>query len=101
MNSLRLLREIVEEVSFGEQLKALGVTYQRLDDVLEGVMFALCHSPDSFEKIPGTKLRAVKTGMYPGAPSLRIYFYEGENTDIHLLSVELCEEVTPFVQYEE
>jgi hypothetical protein len=92
----------VEESLFNEQLKALGVSHYRLDDVLQGITEALCYTPESFEAVPGTKLRAFKTAVYPNCPSLRIFFYvSADDQQIHLLCIELCDDVTPFIQYEE
>ena len=65
-------------------------------------MEPLCYTPESFEAVPGTKLRALKTAAYPSCPSLRIFFYvSADNQQIHLLCVELCDDVPPFIQYEE
>ena len=94
-------RTIRQEPKFNEQLEALGVTHKRLDEVLEGVCFALSRNPERFPRVPGTQLSIIKTPVYPGAPSLRIFFTFNEE-EVHLLMVEFCEEeVPPRIKYEE
>ena len=68
---------------------------------MEGVMFALSHSPEHFELVPGTRLRALKTAIYPRSPSLRIYFHISDDETVHLLAIELCDDVLPFIHYDE
>ena len=65
-------RTIRQEPKFNEQLEALGVTHERLDEVLEGVCFALSRSPERFPRVPGTHLSIIKTPVYPGAPFNRL-----------------------------
>ncbi len=97
-------RTIRQEPKFNEQLEALGISHKRLDEVLEGVAFALAREPERFPRIPGTQLSIVKTPVYLNAPSLRIFFtYNTYNEEeVHLLTVEFCEDdVPPTVALEE
>ena len=87
-------RTIRQEPKFNEQLEALGISYRRLDEVLEGVCFALAREPERFSRIPGTQLSIIKTPVYPNAPSLRIFFTYNEE-EVHLLAVEFCEDDVP------
>jgi len=94
-------RTIRQEPKFNEQLAALGVSHKRLDEVMEGVSFALSRHPEQFPRVPGTQISIIKTPVYPNAPSLRIFFTYSEE-EVHLLVVEFCEEeVPPPVKYEE
>ena len=94
-------RTIRQEPKFNEQLETLGISHHRLDEVLEGVAFALSRHPEVFPRVPGTQLSMVKTPVYPEAPSLRIFFTYTDD-EVHLLMVEFCEDdVPPQVKYQE
>jgi hypothetical protein len=96
-----LLRTIRQEPKFDDQIKTLGISHSRLDEVLDGVCFALARHPESFENVKGTNLSILKTAVYPGAPSLRIFFTYDE-CEVHLLAVEFCEDdVQPTISYQE
>ena len=82
------MRTVREEPKFQEQLEALAVDFQRLDEVMRGVHISLCLKPETFEKIG--PLSVLKTDMYPGAPALRIFFTYTA-TEVHLLFVEFAE----------
>lgn len=95
------LRTIRQEPKFDEQLRELGISCRRLDEILDGVCFGLARDPESFGVVPGTHLSILKTAVFPQAPSLRIFFTYTDN-EVCLLWVELCEDdVPPFVRYEE
>ena len=94
-------REIVEEAGFTEQVNALAISYKRLDDVMEGILFAVSSNPEHFPLIPGTRLRFLNTSVYPDAPALRVYFTATEER-VSLIAIEFCaEEIEPFLKYEE
>jgi len=88
-------RTIRQEPKFNEQLEALGISYRRLDEVLEGVCFALAREPERFSRIPGTQLSIIKTPVYPNAPSLRIFFTYNEEEEVHVPAVEFREDDVP------
>lgn len=95
------LRTIRQEPKFDEEIKALGISCQRLDEILEAIGFALARAPEVFPQVPGTRVSILKTAVYPGAPSLRVFFTYNDE-EVHLLMVEFCEDdVTPMLQYEE
>jgi hypothetical protein len=98
---LEPLRTIRQEPKFDEEIQALGISCQRLDEILEAVSFGLARAPEAFPCVPGTRVSILKTAVYPGAPSLRVFFTYNED-EVHLLMVEFCEDdVTPLLQYEE
>jgi len=87
----RRLRTIVEEPLFSSQVSELAVDFSRLDEVMNGISFSLCHSPENFPVVPGTQLSVIKTCMYDGVPAIRIYFsYNAER--VLLLCLEFCED---------
>ena len=87
-------RTIREEPKFDEQRAKLGVSHKRLDEVLAAFHYALCHAPERYPRVPGTTLRVLKTSVYPGAPSLRIFFTFDEH-EVHLITIEFCDEGIP------
>ena len=87
-------RTIREEPKFDEQRAKLGVSHKRLDEVLAAFHYALCRDPERYPRVPGTTLRVLKTSVYPGAPSLRIFFTFDEH-EVHLIMIEFCDEGIP------
>lgn len=85
-------RTLIESQRYRESLAALGDP-ERLDDVLRGVMWALSTNPDVYEVVNGMKdIRLLKTDIFPGAPSLRIWFRIDENGQhVHLEEIEALE----------
>jgi hypothetical protein len=67
---------------------------------MQAVCFGLARHPERYPKIPGTMLRVIKTPVYTGAPSLRIFFTFDEHA-VHLIHVEFCDDVAPELTYEE
>lgn len=68
------LRDIFEEPLFSEHLEHLAIGYERLDAVMESVVFELARDPDRFPKVPGTCLSAITVQLYDGLPSVRFLF---------------------------
>lgn len=94
------LRTIRQEPRFDEQLGELGVSHKRLDEVLAGAAFGVSHAPENYPIVPGTVLRVLETVTYPNAPSIRIFF-TFDDEEVHFLHVEFCEEVSPWIRYDE
>ncbi len=95
------IRTVRQENKFDEQVTNLGITCERIDDVLSGVFFALARQPEAFSRVPGTELWIIKTSVHPGAPSLRIVYTFNE-MEVHLLMVEFCEDdVIPSIMFQE
>ena len=70
-----VLREIVEEQTFAEQVKVITPDIRRFDEIMSGVTWALARKPEDFsvaDEISG--LRVVKTDSWNGSPGLRIFF---------------------------
>ena len=84
------MRTIRQEDRFTEQLEALKVDYERLDEALLWVNVALCKSPHIFPVIPGTRVSRIRLRDFPGVPNLCIFFIYDEN-EVYLLSAELIE----------
>lgn len=68
------LRDVFEEPLFSEQLETLGIGYERLDSVMESVVFELARDPERFPRIPGTCLSALTLALFDGLPSVRFLF---------------------------
>jgi hypothetical protein len=83
-------RHVRFEPLFDEQLKALGVDPQWLDDATVGLDLALAKHPEIFPKVPGTNLRCAKLVIYDDAPALRVFFtYDA--TEVRVICVEFAE----------
>jgi hypothetical protein len=94
------LRTFRQEPKFDEEVAALGITHKRLDAILASATYALAREPQRCEKIDGTSVSVYKTVVYPDAPSVRIFFTYTED-EVHLLHIEFCDDVTPWMKYEE
>lgn len=69
------MRSIRESPRYQDQVDGLGVSVQRLDEVLQdGVLWAAANDAEAFAKVPGTDLRCILTDPFPGIPALRIFF---------------------------
>jgi hypothetical protein len=88
------LRTVREESKFREQIEAMAVGHERLDDVLAAPYFSLARQPEIYPTIPATSLSLAKTAVYPNAPALRIFFTYND-TEVHPLVIEFAEEFPP------
>lgn len=81
--------EIVEEERFRRERDEIN-DCRRMDEVLEGVTWALSRDPLScFPIVPGTAAtRLAKTRSFPGAPALHIWFTV-QGAQVRLQSIEL------------
>jgi hypothetical protein len=73
------LRDVFEEPLFSEHLEALAIGYERLDKVMEAVVFELARAPERFPHIPGTCLSALTVALFDGLPSVRFLFTYNED----------------------
>jgi hypothetical protein len=80
-------RTIREEKLFLQQKKKLKHSARRLDEILDGVTWAMCRKPESFPGVPGTRLYLAKTDDFPGTPAIHIWFTFDEET-VLLLGIE-------------
>jgi hypothetical protein len=81
------LREVVEQPRFRDEKKKLKPSAKRLDEVLDGVIWTLARSPESYANIPGTKLYLAKTESADGVTGLFIWFTFNDN-QVFLESIE-------------
>ena len=86
-----VLREVIESLQFQDQVKDLGVSVKRLDEVLFGVTWRIARTPDQCPlAIEGrSDLRITKTVKASSVPPLRILFAfdEGRVTLLQLSEV--------------
>ncbi|HYL73281.1 MAG TPA: hypothetical protein VEU96_03700 [Bryobacteraceae bacterium] len=68
------LRDVFEEPLFSEQLESLAIGYERLDAVMESVVFELARDPGRFPQVQGTCLSVVTIELYDSLPSVRFLF---------------------------
>lgn len=80
--------QIVEEVLYRDQINALRINWQRLDEAFDTLQDAVLLIPDIFPQVPGTKLRRVQLVGFSGIPPLSIYFAV-LNDCAHLVAAEL------------
>jgi len=80
-------RTVREEKSFSVEKERISRSAKRLDDVLSGIVWALCRAPESFEKVSDLGLYLIKTDAAPGIPRLRVW-YTFNDTEVHLLFIE-------------
>ena len=77
---------------YKHQRDQINPDVRRMDEILEGVMWALGRNPQQFFQTIG-RLWLVRTDPFPGAPPLRIWFkLELEAQTVELLSIERVEE---------
>jgi len=88
------MRTIREEKLYEEQIKALRVDWERLDEALSQRDQALSTIPEQFPIVPGTGnpgLRRLKLVGFPGVPPLTIFF-TFTATEVNLQAAEIIEE---------
>ena len=84
-------RTIVESDLFRASKETLPVTCERLDEILDGILWVLRRRPEFFPNIPGTTLYRAKTEQFPDLPVFIVWFRFNENT----VTLELIEHWTP------
>ena len=62
---------------------------KRLDEVLNGITWALSRRPESFPKVEGLDLYVAKTEDAPDAPALRVWFTFDDEV-VRLLYIEVA-----------
>jgi hypothetical protein len=86
------VREICWEHLTQEQIKAIGCSFQRFDEMMLFVEEMLCNHPECFHRIDGTKLSVCFTNDFCGEsfadiPALRMFFYYDQNC-IYIVAVD-------------
>lgn len=69
-----VLREIVEEEPYKDELQRLGISAQVLDRAFEKLSFVLAAKPEIFPESPGTGYRRVRVNGFGHMPNLNIWF---------------------------
>ena len=80
----RVPREIKNDPSYDEQVEAIGIPIEVLDQMLYGLFDAIATVPEEFDKVPGRDLYAA---YYIGRPRMRIWFTFDRRT-VYLLGIE-------------
>ena len=70
----RHMRTLVESELYSRCSAAIQPDAHRLDEALRFPLAAIAEHPERFPRIPGTKLRRVRTNQFPGAPALLLFF---------------------------
>jgi hypothetical protein len=68
------LREIVEEDSYRDALRKLGISAPALDRAFQDLSFSLAAKPEIFPESPGTGYRRVRVNGFGHIPNLDIWF---------------------------
>ena len=85
-------RSIRYETAAQEQISKLAISYERWDEVLQGVEEMLSMHPEKFPLLPGTKIRLCRTNeffnmSFDGIPSMALYFHF-DDEKVHILWIE-------------
>lgn len=81
------MRTIIEEDLFRRQKSKLRISVKRLDEILEGITWALSKRPEAFHNVPGTNLHLIKTDPFSALPALHVW-YKFDDECVYLLSIE-------------
>ncbi len=83
------LRQIVEEHKFTQQLEKRGISAERLDDLLEGIIVIVSRAPELFPAVPGTRLRRIVVNPFLGK-ALNLWFTY-DDTSVTFLEIDDAE----------
>ena len=81
-------RSIVYKPAFSRFVQQLGIDYERLDEAMRGLEWALSNRPEAFPQVYDSELRMARIGRFPGVPGLRIWF-TFDDTTVTVLSGDL------------
>jgi len=89
-----MLKEIIEEHCFVEQLDELQKKYSRVYDAKDSMSWVLARSPKHGEPLDGFSDHMVaKTRMVGGTPSFRfLYKFDYENDHVHMIAIAAVED---------
>jgi hypothetical protein len=89
------MRTIREEPAFRDQLQKLGVSPQRMDELLEGMSLTVATHPEIFQQVPGKELRRFRVIPFPGMPRMNVWFrYDEQYVD--LVEIDVLEGSTSY-----
>ena len=80
------LRSVVESARFEREKAAIGTDPRRIDEALEGVMWALARGPERGVQIDGYDLWALPTYPWDNCPEMVVY-YTFDDNEVSLESV--------------
>jgi hypothetical protein len=91
-------RIIIHELEANDQISDLGIGFERYDDLMLSLEFALVNYAEMFPTIPGTSLSICKTNEFVGGefseiPSLALFFHYDEWA-VRIVAVEKNEDVS-------
>jgi hypothetical protein len=81
-------RTIAYGPAFEQEIERLGINYQRLDEALTGIEWAMSNKPDAFPQVYGSKLRMAKTRRVPHVPALRVWFTLFDDNTVTIVFAE-------------
>jgi hypothetical protein len=85
-------RALIHEHGADEQIQDLGIGFERYDDLMMSIEWALLRYPEMFPAVPNSRLSICKTNEFVGGefseiPSLVIFFYYDE-ASVRIVAVE-------------
>lgn len=83
-----MYRQIVESEQFSSAKSLLFPNIKRLDDMLNGITWALARHPEEFPCVPCTSLYMAATDPFPDAPAIRVW-YTFDDGNVTMLDIEL------------
>ena len=85
------MRTIREEQRFRDRLQELGVTAERLDELLEGIGIAVASKPEIFPKLPfGTNIHRIRVVPFSGLPAMNLWFTFDDAT-VSFIEIDLMD----------
>ncbi len=86
-------RTVLESPQFAEERAGVALDVKRLDEIMEGIVWALERDPRRFPQVRGTRLHRVLTDPFPDAPALRVWYtYNILTQEVHLLSIQAVDD---------
>ena len=85
------MRTIVEEERYQQEIDALRIDWQRLDEALTSLTQAVATVPEIFPQVPGTNLRRILVIGFKGVPPLSVFFSATE-TQVIIHSAQVIEQ---------
>lgn len=86
--AIQIPKSFIESALYEKNKNKITKNTKLLDDILEGVTFAIASKPSEFPLIDDFETRSVKTDDTPDIPSLTIFFKEFED-NIVLLDIQI------------
>ena len=73
-------RTIIESNLYADSKDSLPISCQRLDEILDGVLWHLARKPELFPRIPGTVVHRVRTESFPETPVFLVWYTFDQDT---------------------